>query len=276
MDDDEGLYLMHTREFISTNVPIYKIGRSNQLDNRVKQYPNGSKIMLMIKCKNSVSCENNLKKLFKSKFIQKTYYGSEYFEGNYVDMIKEICDYVNNVNVLFTDEINKLNKLKKVKKVKKIKKVEQKVEQIVEQIIEKKVKKKVEKKIVKIENKDINTDYCDRTCIKCKTKFRYPSTLKTHLESSSRCSISPEEINNFFLRIKSNVHPIVQPVVQPIIQPIIQPIVQPIVQQINTIKINNIKINKFNCNTCNKLFTRKSSLLRHIKSSFCSKFKNIK
>ena len=101
--DDEGVYLLHTREFISTNVPIFKLGRSNHLDNRVKQYPNGSKILLMIACKHSKFCENNLKKLFKSKFIQKSYYGSEYFEGNYIDMIKEICDYINNINVLSTE-----------------------------------------------------------------------------------------------------------------------------------------------------------------------------
>jgi len=103
-EKDEGLYLLHTREFISTVKPIFKLGRSNNLDNRVKQYPNGSKIMLMIKCKNSKSCESNLINLFKSKFIQQTYYGNEYFECNYVDMIKEICDYVNNVNINFIEE----------------------------------------------------------------------------------------------------------------------------------------------------------------------------
>ena len=82
MDSEEGVYLMHIREFIKSHEPIYKIGRSNILDNRVKQYPNGSNILLMIKCKNSILCENNLIKLFKEKFIQKKYYGTEYFEGN--------------------------------------------------------------------------------------------------------------------------------------------------------------------------------------------------
>ena len=45
----EGVYIMHTRECLNANLPIYKLGRSNNLGNRVKQYPNGSKIMLMIK-----------------------------------------------------------------------------------------------------------------------------------------------------------------------------------------------------------------------------------
>ena len=112
----------------------------------------------------------------------------------------------------------------------------------------------------------------DRTCVKCKTKFRYPSTLKTHLENSSRCSISQEEINIFFSTFESNVRPsiepiletIVEPILETIVQPVIEPIVQPVVQQ-----INNIKINKFNCNTCNKLFTRRSSLLRHQREISC-------
>ncbi len=99
---------MHTREFIKSHEPIYKIGRSNILDNRVKQYPNGSNILLMIKCKNSILCENNLIKLFKEKFIQKKYYGTEYFEGNCYDMIKEICNYIKNI-----DNNKKVEKVKK-------------------------------------------------------------------------------------------------------------------------------------------------------------------
>ena len=46
--DNEGVYMIHTRELHTLKLPIYKLGRSNYLDNRVKQYPNGSKILLMI------------------------------------------------------------------------------------------------------------------------------------------------------------------------------------------------------------------------------------
>jgi hypothetical protein len=188
MDDDEGVYLLHTREFISTNVPIFKLGRSNHLDNRVKQYPNGSKIMLMIACNNSVSCENNLIKLFKAKFIQKLYYGREYFEGNYVDMIKEICDYVNNINVLFTDEIAN-------------------IPDVTSEIVE------VIPKIVKVlpisinKTKDNNKDnkICDRTCPKCKKQFEYPSLLKRHFKISSRCSIPIEDIEVFFNPVNNSI-----------------------------------------------------------------------
>ena len=76
----EGLYLIHTREFISTNKEIYKIGRSSNIENRVRNYPNGSKILLAIINKNSIQCEKDLIKKFKLTFTQKLLYGNEYFE----------------------------------------------------------------------------------------------------------------------------------------------------------------------------------------------------
>ena len=85
---------MHTREFYNSKENILKLGRSNTLDNRVKQYPNGSKILLMIKCKNSKSCKINLINLFNSKYIQKTYYGTEYFEGKYSSLAYNILKFV--------------------------------------------------------------------------------------------------------------------------------------------------------------------------------------
>jgi len=90
----EGLYLIHTREFISTNKEIYKIGRSSNIENRVRNYPNGSKILLAIINKNSIQCEKDLIKQFKLIFTQKQFYGNEYFEGDKYEMINMMCDYI--------------------------------------------------------------------------------------------------------------------------------------------------------------------------------------
>ena len=90
----EGLYLIHTREFISTNKEIYKIGRSSNIENRVRNYPNGSKILLAIINKNSIQCEKDLIKKFKLTFTQKQFYGNEYFEGNKYEMIEIISNYI--------------------------------------------------------------------------------------------------------------------------------------------------------------------------------------
>ena len=70
----------------------------------------------------------------------------------------------------------------------------------------------------------------NKTCPKCKSEFKYQSFLKRHMQISSRCSISNEEIELFF----------------------------------------NPKINSIVCNKCNKFFTRKSSLIRHQKESKCN------
>ena len=90
----EGIYLMHLREFIKSNENVLKLGRSHNLDKRTKQYPNGSEVLLKIKCKNSIEIEAYLINLFKVKFTQKKYYGNKYFEGNKDDMISEINKYV--------------------------------------------------------------------------------------------------------------------------------------------------------------------------------------
>ena len=34
-NDEEGIYLIHTREFYNNNKPIFKIGRSHKLENRI-------------------------------------------------------------------------------------------------------------------------------------------------------------------------------------------------------------------------------------------------
>ena len=44
----EGAYLLHTRECFRLNEEIYKLGRSHDLDNRVRQYAKGSKILCLI------------------------------------------------------------------------------------------------------------------------------------------------------------------------------------------------------------------------------------
>ena len=36
----------------------------------------------------------------------------------------------------------------------------------------------------------------DRTCIKCETVFKFPSYYKRHLQTSARCKIIIEDINN--------------------------------------------------------------------------------
>jgi hypothetical protein len=96
----EGIYLIYIREFINSQEHIYKIGESIDMDKQLRRYPNGSIVLFRMKCKESKKCKEYLNKIFKEKFIQKTYYGNDYFEGNEDEMINEIHKYLYIVNTL--------------------------------------------------------------------------------------------------------------------------------------------------------------------------------
>ena len=173
----EGVYLIHPREFIKTNENVYKLGRSIHLDNRVKQYPNGSYTLLMLNCNNSIVCEKYLINLFKTKFIQKTYYGTEYFEGNKKIMIREIINYI---NIVYDEEdAVDFEIVKNSEKVEKIKKLKE---------------NNIKQKNIKIEVKEGS----DRTCPKCNYIFKFPNMLKKHFRNSFHCLLNEDEIKLFF------------------------------------------------------------------------------
>ena len=91
----EGIYLLKTREFVNSNQEIYKIGRSNNLSQRILNYPNKSVLHLMIECYDSILHEKNLIKLFTSKYKQEREYGKEYFSGVLNEMKDDIINYLN-------------------------------------------------------------------------------------------------------------------------------------------------------------------------------------
>jgi hypothetical protein len=89
----ESVYLLIEREFLQSNCPIYKIGRSSQEnDKRIKQYPKGSRLICLINVEDSKFMEKEIFSLFKHKYVQRRDIGSEYFEGNGVMMRKDIFD----------------------------------------------------------------------------------------------------------------------------------------------------------------------------------------
>ena len=221
----EGVYLIHTREFISTDMLIYKIGRSFNIENRTNQYPKGSRVLFMIMCNDSIQCEANLIKLFKEKFTQKHYYGKEYFEGDKKKMIREMFNYIDNI-----DENKIVNKVKNAKNIKILKDV----------------------KDAKDANKKNNTE-----CLNCKTKFKYNSLLKRHLNKKHGCInknnnqntkniIDIQSIKNFNNILNSMI-------------------------KFKEIENNNSKDEnkKYICKTCKLNFASGSSLCNHNKLNRC-------
>ena len=113
---DEYIYLFKEREFIKTNEPIYKIGKTKQpCLTRLKNYPNGTMLIFQINCKDCDTYERMLISKFKEKFIQIKDLGNEYFMGNYFEMIeiiynliweKDIKDGITNLNDNANDNAN--------------------------------------------------------------------------------------------------------------------------------------------------------------------------
>jgi phage/plasmid-associated DNA primase len=104
MTDKEYIYLLQTREFITTNQNVYKIGKTTQENNaRFNSYPKGSRLLFQIICNNCHNNEKEIIKLFIGKYKQRKDIGYEYFEGDYKDMIKDIFD------IIFNQEYIKLH-----------------------------------------------------------------------------------------------------------------------------------------------------------------------
>jgi hypothetical protein len=104
----QGIYLIKEREFIKCNEDIYKIGKSNILNNRIKQYPKGSSLHLIIFCEKCEDIEKELIKLLTKKFKIRTEYGAEYFEGKIDKIINEIEKFMTTRDCIFCKINNSL------------------------------------------------------------------------------------------------------------------------------------------------------------------------
>lgn len=92
------IYLVHEREFINTKQHIYKIGRTENAQQRMCGYPKNSRLMLSLFTVNHVDVEIQLIDIFHKKFKHCDNIGHEYFMGDFAEMMHTIVDYVNRVN----------------------------------------------------------------------------------------------------------------------------------------------------------------------------------
>lgn len=88
------IYLIHLREFIKINEPVYKVGRSEDVNRRKKEYPKGSVQLFFCIVNNEIKLEKIIKKQLKINFTQQKEYGTEYFKGEYTKMISIINDII--------------------------------------------------------------------------------------------------------------------------------------------------------------------------------------
>jgi hypothetical protein len=138
------IYIIQLREFINSNTPVYKIGKTKQPNfERFKSYPKNSVMLAQICCKDCNSCERNVISFFDNKYKKRSDIGREYYEGDYRDMI---CD---------------INSIIDLKKEITVEIVSDLVNEIVGNIIEN-IKEPVP--IIKPVNEIMNTKFCCKNC----------------------------------------------------------------------------------------------------------------
>jgi len=82
-NDKQGfLYILRTRESVRLDEPVYKVGKTYDMEQRFKQYPKGSELLKSIKVCERHIAEKVLLREFSSKFKTREEFGNEYFEGD--------------------------------------------------------------------------------------------------------------------------------------------------------------------------------------------------
>ena len=95
----EYIYCIVEREFINSTENIYKIGKTKQPNvERFKQYSKSSILIFHMLSSNCSVDEYNIIQLFKTKYVQRTEIGSEYFSGNIHNMMRDMFDIVSQTN----------------------------------------------------------------------------------------------------------------------------------------------------------------------------------
>ena len=84
---DGYVYLLREREFVKTQEPVYKIGKTINFHARLHSYPKDSHILAIVYTANMDGVEKQLIKTFKEVFVHRVDVGHEYFEGKQKNML---------------------------------------------------------------------------------------------------------------------------------------------------------------------------------------------
>jgi hypothetical protein len=91
---DGWLYLIQRGDHRKQHEQIYKIGRTNDFNRRINEYPPYFQIISVIPVDYDKKCERELIRQFKEEFEFRNDIGNEYFEGDEREMISVFNDYV--------------------------------------------------------------------------------------------------------------------------------------------------------------------------------------
>ena len=116
----EHIYLIQEREFIKTEEPIYKLGKTHDIFQRKSGYPKGSILKFCIEIDKKYSMEKFAINQFNSLFEKQKEIGNEYYKGNLHEMIKELHQIYNN----FIKQENEVKQIEQIEQVEQVDKVD--------------------------------------------------------------------------------------------------------------------------------------------------------
>jgi hypothetical protein len=88
--ETNSMYIIQEREFLNLRQPVYKIGITKKVCNRMGQYPKGSKIICIFPVDGDP--EALCLQQFRTQFIPRIDIGSEYFEGDINTMVSKLVE----------------------------------------------------------------------------------------------------------------------------------------------------------------------------------------
>lgn len=95
--NDGHLYIVKEREFIKTNENIFKIGRSQNIVNRMPAYPKDSRIYCIMYTPHLKEDEKRMIKLFDDLFINRTDIGREYYECSENEIMSQFLLFIKDI-----------------------------------------------------------------------------------------------------------------------------------------------------------------------------------
>lgn len=87
-------YVVQTRNCVETHRRVFKFGRTRCMAKRLSQYPKGTRLVACLPVSHMIDAERMLMALCRKRFIQRKDFGSEYFEGDAVDIVGALVNVV--------------------------------------------------------------------------------------------------------------------------------------------------------------------------------------
>lgn len=111
--DDQYIYVLQERHTMELLIPVYKAGVTDSIHRRVSDYARGSKLLFCRVYKNGRKREASLHQHLRTKFKQRTDFGTEYIEGNINEIIDQVIDFMRSTELPAANEINDAPSLNK-------------------------------------------------------------------------------------------------------------------------------------------------------------------